>query len=233
MSTTRNYRHLLSPAFGLTLTLALLTSLTTIDISAQTKKRTRKSVRRSAATTTANAAEPGIAPLRIARNTEMKIRLESTIDTKEARDGDNFTATVLSPSEYEGATVDGHVASIKKSGKFKGQTGLSLAFDKITLKDGRSTVMDAQVVRVYDNESAKKVDEEGTVKSGGQGETTLKRSGIGAAGGALIGAIAGGGKGAAIGAIVGGAAGAGSVYVLGTNKVKLERGTDLLIQTTR
>lgn len=231
MNTTRIHLHQLSRIITTTLLLALLVSLITVETDAQTRKRTRKSVRRS--TATASAAEPGVAPLRIARNTEMKIRLESTIDTKEARDGDAFTATVISPAEYEGATVEGHVASIKKSGKFKGQTGLSLAFDKIMLKDGRSTVMDAQVARVFDNSSAKQVDEEGTVKSGSQGETTLKRGGIGAAGGALIGAIAGGGKGAAIGAIVGGAAGAGSVYVLGTNKVKLDRGTEMLIQTTR
>ena len=37
---------------------------------------------------------------------------------------------------------------------------------------------------------------------------TIKRVGIGAAGGAAIGALAGGGKGAAIGALAGGAAGA-------------------------
>jgi len=36
---------------------------------------------------------------------------------------------------------------------------------------------------------------------------TLKRVGIGAAGGAVIGALAGGGKGAGIGALVGGGAG--------------------------
>lgn len=39
---------------------------------------------------------------------------------------------------------------------------------------------------------------------------TLKRTGIGAAGGAVVGALAGGGKGAAIGGVVG--AGAGYLY---------------------
>jgi hypothetical protein len=39
---------------------------------------------------------------------------------------------------------------------------------------------------------------------------TLKRTGIGAAGGAAVGALAGGGKGAAIGGVVG--AGAGYLY---------------------
>jgi hypothetical protein len=190
---------------------------------AQTRKK-RKSVKKTAAAPSA---------FTVARGTELKIRLESEINTKEAKDGDTFTAVVLTPSRYEGATVEGHVAAVKQSGKFKGQTALSLAFDRLTMSDGRSAAIAAEVVRVYDEGSAKEVDEEGNVKAGSQGKTTVKRSAGGAAVGAAIGAIAGGGKGAAIGAIVGGAAGAGSVFITGTNKVKLERGTEVLIRTTR
>jgi hypothetical protein len=163
----------------------------------------------------------------------MKLRLETTINTKDGKEGDTFTATVLTPSNLEGATIQGHIAGLKESGKFKGQTQLSLAFDKCTLKNGQSTDMAAQLVEVYGKESKKKIDDEGTVSSGGQGKTTATRSGIGAAAGAALGAIAGGGKGAAIGAIVGGAAGAGSVFVLGKNQVSLERGTEMLIRTTK
>ncbi len=191
---------------------------------AQTRKK-RRTVRRAA--TAAPAA------FHVPVGTDLKIRLETEVNTKESKNGDTFTATVLTPSKYEGATVYGHVAAIKQSGKFKGQTALALEFDKITLTSGESANMAAQVSRVYGEKSAKDVDEEGNVKSGGQGSTTVKRSAGGAAIGAVIGAIAGGGKGAAIGAAVGGAAGAGSVFITGTNKVKLERGTEILIRTTR
>ena len=194
---------------------------------AQTKKkhRTRRAIKKSAPAAQAAFAVPV--------GTELKLRLESAVDTKNSKDGDPFTATVLTPSKYEGATVDGHVAAVKQSGKFTGQTALALAFTRLTQKDGQSATIDGQLVEVYGEKSAKEVDQEGNVKSGGQGKTTAIRSGGGAAVGAAIGALAGGGKGAAIGAIVGGAAGAGSVFITGTNKVKLDRGTELLIRTNK
>ena len=163
----------------------------------------------------------------------MKIRLQDTIDTKESKDGDRFTAIVLTPNKYADATIEGHIAKIDKSGKVTGKTELALAFDRIRLTNGQTATMGAQVVKVYGEDSAKSVDEEGNVKSGSQGKTTAIRSGGGAALGAIIGGIAGGGKGAAIGAGVGAGVGAGSVLIQGSKKVKLESGTEILIKTTR
>jgi hypothetical protein len=171
--------------------------------------------------------------LPIPTGTEIKIRLENEIDTKESRDGDRFTATVLTPSRYADATIEGHIAKINKSGKLSGKTELALSFDRIRLRNGEGGRMAAQVVKVYGEDSAKEVDEEGNVKSGSKGKTTAVRTGGGAALGAIVGGIAGGGKGAAIGAAVGAAAGAGSTYIQGSNKVKLDSGTEILIRTTR
>lgn len=162
--------------------------------------------------------------------TQLRIRLGDTLSSKEARAGDRFTATVVNPTRYEEAKVTGHVRSITKSGRVKGRTTMSLAFDTIRLSDGRTGPLRAEVLRVYDSDSAQNVDSEGRVQSGGRGKQTLKRSGIGAAAGAVIGAIAGGGKGAAIGLLVGGAAGAGSIAVEGSKELKLERGTEMLIR---
>jgi hypothetical protein len=171
--------------------------------------------------------------LPIPRGTELKIRLENEIDTKKSRDGDRFRAIVLSPRTYSDATIEGHVAKIDESGKLSGKTELALSFDRIRMRNGESGRMAAQVVRVYDEDSVKEVDEEGNVKSGSKGKTTAVRTGGGAALGAIVGGIAGGGKGAAIGAAVGAAAGAGSTAIQGSNKVKLESGTEVLIRTTR
>jgi hypothetical protein len=170
---------------------------------------------------------------RIPVGTELKIRLENEIDTKKAKNGDTFTAIVLSPEKYMDSTVDGHVAQINESGKIKGQTQLSLAFDRVQLTNGRTIPIAAQVVQIYGEKSAKEVDEEGNVKSGSQGKDTAVRTGGGAALGAIIGGIAGGGKGAAIGAAVGGGAGAGSKVITGSKQVKLPVGTELLIKTTK
>lgn len=168
----------------------------------------------------------------VADGTTMTVRLTSPISTKTNRAGDEFTAVVVDSRDYPEATIVGHIASIKHSGRTTGKTEMSLAFDSITLKDGRRGVMDAQVERIYESEKVKTVDEEGNVQTGSRTNDTVTRGAGGAAVGAIIGAIAGGGKGAAIGAIVGGAAGAGSVYVQGSKDLILEPGTELLLRVT-
>jgi hypothetical protein len=166
----------------------------------------------------------------IPAGTQLRIRLNDTLSSKEARAGDRFEATVVNPSRYEEAKVTGHIRSISKSGRVQGRTTMSLSFDTVRLSNARTGPFRAEVLRVYDSDSAENVDSEGRVQSGGRGKQTLKRSGIGAAAGAVIGAIAGGGKGAAIGLIVGGAAGAGSIAIDGSKELKLERGTEMLIR---
>jgi hypothetical protein len=165
--------------------------------------------------------------------TQLRIRLNDTLSSKEARAGDKFTATVVNPSRYEESKVAGHIRSIRKSGRVEGRTTMSLSFDSIRLPAGRTGILRAEVLRVYDSDSANGVDEEGRVQSGGRGKQTLKRSGIGAVAGAVIGGLAGGGKGAAIGMIVGGAAGAGSIAVQGSKELRIERGTEMLIRVNR
>ena len=164
--------------------------------------------------------------------TNLRVRLEDTLSSKDSRVGDRFTATVVDPSRFDEATVTGHISSIKKSGKVKGRTSMNLAFDSVQLRDGRRGTLHGYVTRVY-GEDAGRADEEGGVESGGRGKQTIKRAGIGGAAGAIIGAIAGGGKGAAIGLIVGGAAGAGSLAVSGSKELKLESGTELLVRVTQ
>jgi hypothetical protein len=92
--------------------------------------------------------------------------------------------------------------------------------------------MHGQLSRVYGEDSAK-VDEEGNAQSGSRGNQTLKRTGIGAAAGAVVGGLIGGGKGVAAGLIIGGAAGAGSIAVQGSKELRLEAGTEMLVKVTR
>ncbi len=196
---------------------ALLVSAVPVD--AQTKPTMRKrSTRRPAR----------LVPV----GTNLRIRLEDTLSSKDSRVGDKFTATVVDPSRFDEATVYGHISSIQKSGKIKGRTSMNLAFDSIQLRDGRRGTLHGYVTRVY-GDDAGRADEEGGVESGGRGRQTLKRAGIGGVAGAIIGGIAGGGKGAAIGLIVGGAAGAGSLAVQGSKELKLESGTELLVRVTQ
>jgi len=162
---------------------------------------------------------------------QMKIRLQTPIDTKINATGDRFTAVVLDPSEYADAVVTGHIAKLNKSGKMSGKTELVLAFDSIELPNGSSGRFAAQVERVYESETVKTVDEEGNVESGNRTKDTAVRTGGGAALGAIIGGIAGGGKGAAIGAAIGAGVGAGSVIYQGSKDVQLDPGTEMLIRS--
>jgi hypothetical protein len=170
-------------------------------------------------------------PLNVPNGTELRIRLSTPITTKTGRVGDTFKATVVSPSSYESFTVDGHIATLNKSGRVSGKTEVGLAFDTLTAPDGRQRRIDADLVKVYESENVKKVDEEGRVESGSRTKDSEVRGGIGAAAGAILGGIIGGGKGAVIGLLLGGAAGVGSVYVEGNKDLILDPGTEMVIRT--
>ncbi|MCI0489926.1 MAG: hypothetical protein L0229_25315 [Blastocatellia bacterium] len=175
----------------------------------------------------------GPVSLNIPRDTEMQIRLTSPIETKNNRVGDKFTAVVISPSPYDGATIEGHIATLKKSGKVTGRTELGLAFDKIILEDGRSADIEVELKEIIESETVKKVDEEGKVESGSRSKDSQVRGGVGAVAGAVIGGILGGAKGALLGAVIGGAAGVGTVYIEGSKDLILEPGTDMIIRVLR
>jgi hypothetical protein len=164
--------------------------------------------------------------------TDLKVRINDTLSSKDSRVGDRFTATVIDPSRFDEARVTGHISSIQKSGKVKGRTSMNLAFDSVELRDGRRGVLHGYVTRVY-GDDAGRADNEGGVESGSRTKQAVKRTGIGAGVGAIIGGIAGGGKGAAIGLIIGGAGGAGSLAVKGSKELKIESGTEMLVHVTR
>src|SRR6188474_135088 len=172
-----------------------------------------------------------VVPL-VPAGTDLKVRINDTLSSKDSRIGDRFTATVIDPSRFDEARLNGHVSSIQKSGKVKGRTSMNLAFDSIELRDGRKGVLHGYVTRVY-GEGSGRADNEGGVESGSRTNQTIKRTGIGAGIGAVIGGIAGGGKGAAIGLIIGGAGGAGSLAVKGSKELKIESGTEMLVHVTR
>lgn len=164
--------------------------------------------------------------------TDLKVRINDTLSSKDSRIGDRFTATVIDPSRFDEAKLNGHISSIQKSGKIKGRTSMNLAFDSVELRDGRRAVLHGYVTRVYGEDSGR-ADNEGGVESGSRTKQTVKRAGIGATVGAIVGGIAGGGKGAAIGLIIGGAGGAGSLAINGSKELKIESGTEMLVHVTR
>jgi hypothetical protein len=133
--------------------------------------------------------------------TSLMVRIGETISTKTKVVGDSFRGTLDQPIIMngfviadKGSKVAGRVVSAQKGGHLTGSSDLSLQVTEIHTTDG-------QTVHIETSPWEKK----GESNTAGN----VTKIGGGAALGAIIGAIAGGGKGAAIGAGAGGAAGTG------------------------
>ena len=135
--------------------------------------------------------------------------------------GDEVEATLADPVTISGvqvlpagSPVRGTVAAVQRSGKVKGRASLALNFSSVTAR-GESYPLDARFSMVAPSTKNRDID---TVA-------------IPAAGGAIIGAIVGGGKGAAVGAAVGGGAGTAAVLMTAGKDVALSRGAELSVTT--
>ena len=165
--------------------------------------------------------------------TQLVAALNADLSTRYAREGDRFTMTVRAPAQYSGAVIEGHVSNLDRSGRVTGRSEMTLNYDSIRLRDGRTYQFagSTEAVRMASGELVR-VDNEGTAEGDSRTSDTITRSAIGTAVGAIIGAITGGGKGAAIGAAVGAGAGAGSVYVQGGEDLALPAGTEVTVRAS-
>ena len=166
----------------------------------------------------------------IPNGTRLIATLDTPLDSNTLRDGDRFTLTVQSPSEFSGAVIDGMVSK-SRSANILNRANMVLNFDNVRLRNGQSYPFSAilESVRMPDGKSVK-IDNEGSINN--QSDQAVQRGAIGAVLGGIIGAIAGGGKGAAIGAVVGGAGGASTVFIDGSNDLNMPRGTELSLTAT-
>ena len=169
----------------------------------------------------------------IPNGTQLVAVLNNDLSTQNVSEGQRFTMTVRSPGQFDGATIEGHVINVNRGGRITGRSELTMDFDSIRMRDGRSYSFAGilESVRTPEGEVVR-VDNEGAVRESDQTNKTVTRTAIGTAVGAIIGAIAGGGKGAAIGAVIGAGAGAGSVYIQGRNDLNLTAGTEVTLRAT-
>jgi hypothetical protein len=173
-------------------------------------------------------------PLVLPRDTILRVELMSNLSTDVSQKGDRFQVRVVDSGPYQGAMLDGHVEQVKRPGKAKGTSELQLAFDKITMPNGRSAKVVAQVIEVVkagDSQGVGKVDSEGGVSGTDSTKDDVKKVGIGTGIGAVIGAIFGGGAGAAIGAGIGAGVGTAGVLTQRGKDIYLNQGQHLRIRT--
>ncbi len=160
-------------------------------------------------------------------------RLDNDLRTADAHQGDRWTMTAVSPSQYAGAVVQGYVSSVNAPGRPAGSSDMTLFMENIRFHNGDASPFEGVIesIRTPNGDNIR-VDRDGTIETlgGGQDNRTrqaVERGAIGAVVGGLIGAVAGGGKGALIGGAVGAGVGVGTVIVQGRDRFDLQRGTEL------
>jgi hypothetical protein len=177
---------------------------------------------------------PASGSLIVPDGTQLTARLNQPLSTKQTREGDRFTLSVINSGQYNGAVIEGVVASKDRPGRLTGRADMTLDFERIRLRDGRTYDFAGTIDRVQlPNGETLRVDQEGNVEEDdSQTSRTVERTAIGGAIGAVIGAITGGGKGAAIGAAIGAGAGAGSIFIEGRDDLELPVGTEIYIRAS-
>jgi hypothetical protein len=163
--------------------------------------------------------------------TRLIATLDTPLSTRTSRGGDRFTMTVRSPSQFEGARIDGVVSRVNPYQQARNRADMIVNFETIRFRGGQTSEFRAvlDTVRTPDGDTLR-VDAEGGVREEDATDTRIQHGAIGAAMGAIIGAIAGGGKGAAIGGIIGGAGGA--ILVEGRDQLDLQPGTEVSVIAT-
>jgi len=169
----------------------------------------------------------------IPANTKVSLQLLSPISTATSKKGDKFSCKVLTPMEFAGAVVEGHVRSVKRSGKADKESKLDLAFDRITMTEGRTGNFSGTVVEVFDVVNVKDqgvADNEGTIRSKSTTvKTSIKRAAVGALIGALVGGAVAGGQGAAVGAAIGASVGVTTTLAMKGSDLEFKTGTEFTV----
>jgi len=155
--------------------------------------------------------------------TKLALEIDTPVNTKTSAVEDPVDARLTEAVTIDGTEVlpvgtrlRGNVSEVKAAGKVKGVASITVRFNRLTAREENYPIA---------------ADFSLTAPSSKKKDAT--KIGIGAAAGAVIGAIAGGGKGAAIGAAVGGGAGAGYVMMTAGEEIDVPAGTKIALTLDR
>jgi len=155
--------------------------------------------------------------------TQLRVSLDLSVSSSQNRSGDGFDATVIEPVVLKdkmvipaGARAHGELVEARESGRLEGVASLRLKLTEVEVGG-----------KTYDVET-------NTLSRRGPNHKRNNWAWIGggAAGGMVIGAIAGGGKGALIGGPVGAGAGLAAAAITGKRNIRLSAERNLVFTLT-
>lgn len=166
--------------------------------------------------------EPEFEELVISSDSVLGLQLQTTVSTETAKVEDPVEARVTRDVRVgnrvaipAGSRMMGSVTLVERGGKMKEKARLGVRFHTVVLAD--STRVPVQTEAIYREGDS-------------PGRESAAKVGAAAAGGAILGAILGGGKGAAIGGAVGAAGGTAAVMAGGRNAAVLTSGTAVTVR---
>ncbi len=177
----------------------------------------------------------GLAAAEIPRGAHALLRMENSVSTRTAREGDYVYMRTASPIVSDGrivvpvdSDVQGVITSSRRSGRVKGRAELSIRIEKLTLPGGQVIQIAPHLSSVDSNETTQHVDKEGGVQQGGSKDVDAGRIAETAGAGAAIGGLADRSwKGAGIGAGIGSGVGLATVLLTRGREVDLKQGSTI------
>ncbi len=161
----------------------------------------------------------------IPAGTVLRVRIESHAGSDFSRVEDPVQGQLAADVVIDGQTVvpagsaiDGVVTAAERSGRAEGRSLLALRFDSLTMAGTGDRY---------------RIDTRTWIARGpGRARKNVLTIGLPAVGGAIVGALVGGGKGAAVGAVAGGGAGTGVVVATHGQEVRLGPGAEVTVRTS-
>jgi type IV secretion system protein VirB10 len=172
----------------------------------------------------------------IPQGAHVMLRMENSITTRTAKDGDYVYLRTGSPISVAGniilpvgSYVQGVVTNAKRSGRVKGRAELAIRLETITLPTGSVYKFSPKLASVDSGTGDQKVvGKENSVQEGStHGQDAARIAILAGSGAALGGIIDQGVRGAGIGAGAGAAVGLATVLLTRGREVELRQGTSL------
>jgi hypothetical protein len=169
--------------------------------------------------------------------TALMVKLDTTLATFSNKPGDPFRGSITQPIVVNGQTlipagavVEGRVTKVSEPRRISGKPTIGILAEAVILPSGERYYLDATLTDT--NIPGSDVNSEGQFKGNGHDRRDTLEQGGGAAGGMVIGGLAGGPIGVLVGGVIG--AGAGTGYWLAKHRSAiLPAGTQLTLELNR